>query len=212
MKTDDLIRALAADAATRAPSIERWFVTVILPGLAVSGLLFALLLGPRPDIAIAAGTFGFWFKYLATLSLALAATWLALRLSHPGVNGGIAALALLVAPVLVGLVAFGELSAADPSMRAAKITGASWLSCLTFIPILSLPILAAALIALRHGAPSHPAASGAVAGLAAGGFAAAIYAAYCPEDSSLFLATWYTLAIAGVTAAGAAAGSRFLRW
>lgn len=212
MKTDDLIRALAADTATRAPSVERWFAIVVVPGLVVSAALFALLLGPRADIAIAMGTFGFWFKYVATLSLALAATWLALRLVRPGVGGGLAALSLLIAPILVGLVAFGELSAVDPAMRAAKVTGASWASCLTYIPLLSVPILAAALIALRHGAPSNPALTGAVGGLLAGGFGAAIYAAYCPEDSSLFLATWYTLAIAIVTVAGAVLGARFLRW
>jgi hypothetical protein len=77
---------------------------------------------------------------------------------------------------------------------------------------LSAPILLAALIALRHGASTRPAFTGAVAGLLAGGLGAAVYASYCPEDSALFLATWYSLAIAIVAIAGAAIGSRALRW
>jgi hypothetical protein len=93
-----------------------------------------------------------------------------------------------------------------------KLVGTTWLSCLAFIPLLSAPLLAAALIALRHGAPARPALAGAVAGLVAGGFGATIYAAYCIEDSPLFLATWYTLAIAIVSIVGAAVGSRALRW
>jgi hypothetical protein len=78
--------------------------------------------------------------------------------------------------------------------------------------LLSAPILFAALIALRHGAPTRPALTGAVAGLMAGGLGAAIYAAHCIEDSSFFLATWYTLAIVGVTLVGALVGQRALRW
>ena len=54
--------------------------------------------------------------------------------------------------------------------------------------------------------------AGAVAGLAAGGIAAAIYAWHCPDDSPLFLATWYSLAIAIVVAAGFLLGRRLLRW
>lgn len=50
------------------------------------------------------------------------------------------------------------------------------------------------------------------AGLAAGAIAAAIYAWHCPDDSPLFLATWYMIAIAGVTVGGALLGRRLLRW
>jgi hypothetical protein len=50
------------------------------------------------------------------------------------------------------------------------------------------------------------------AGLAAGAIAAAIYAWHCPDDSPLFLATWYTITIAGVTVGGALLGRRLLRW
>jgi hypothetical protein len=54
--------------------------------------------------------------------------------------------------------------------------------------------------------------AGAAAGFAAGAIAAAIYAWHCPDDSPLFLATWYTIGIAIVTGAGALLGRRWLRW
>jgi hypothetical protein len=81
-----------------------------------------------------------------------------------------------------------------------------------FIPVLALAPLTAFMIALRNGAPDNPGLSGAVAGLASGAIAAAIYAWHCTDDSPLFVATWYTLAIAIVTAVGYFAGRRLLRW
>jgi hypothetical protein len=78
------------------------------------------------------------------------------------------------------------------------------------IPLISLPLLAAALIGLRHGAPTRPAVTGAIAGLLSSGLAATLYAAHCTDDSPLFVATWYTLATALVTVAGALAGRRVL--
>jgi hypothetical protein len=65
---------------------------------------------------------------------------------------------------------------------------------------------------MRHGAPTRPALAGAVAGLLAGGLGAALYAAHCTDDSPLFVATWYTIAIAGVTIVGSLLGRYFLRW
>jgi hypothetical protein len=84
--------------------------------------------------------------------------------------------------------------------------------CLTFIPLLSLPPLIGFLLALRSGAPQRPALAGAAAGLAAGSIAAALYAWHCIDDSPLFIATWYTIAIAAVSAIGAGIGGRYLRW
>jgi hypothetical protein len=72
--------------------------------------------------------------------------------------------------------------------------------------------LAAALFCLRQGAPEHPARAGAATGLLAGAIGAALYATHCPDDSPLFVAAWYTLAIGIVAAIGAVSGSRLLRW
>ena len=72
--------------------------------------------------------------------------------------------------------------------------------------------LGALLIALRAGAPQSPAMAGAVAGLLAGALSAALYATHCPDDSPLFVALWYTLAVGLVTLTGALLGHRVLRW
>ena len=64
----------------------------------------------------------------------------------------------------------------------------------------------------RQGAPQNPVRAGAIAGLLAGGIGATLYAVHCFDDSPLFVATWYTLAITFVTGLGALLGARLLRW
>ena len=58
----------------------------------------------------------------------------------------------------------------------------------------------------------RPALTGFLAGLLAGGLGAAAYAANCPDDSPLFVMTWYPVGILALGAIGALAGSRVLRW
>jgi hypothetical protein len=41
---------------------------------------------------------------------------------------------------------------------------------------------------------------------------AALYATHCPDDSPLFVAVWYTLAVTLVMLIGASVGHRVLRW
>lgn len=52
----------------------------------------------------------------------------------------------------------------------------------------------------------------AMAGLLAGGIGAVFYAAHCPDDSLLFAARRYTIAIGVMTGLGALGGRQFLRW
>ena len=65
---------------------------------------------------------------------------------------------------------------------------------------------------MRAGAPQTPRVAGALAGLAAAGIAATLYASNCPDNSPLFVASWYPLATLIVAAVGALAGDRLLRW
>jgi hypothetical protein len=65
---------------------------------------------------------------------------------------------------------------------------------------------------LRHGATTAPGLAGAVAGVLAAALSATLYATHCTDDSPLFVATWYTLAIALVAGIGALAGRRVLRF
>jgi hypothetical protein len=84
--------------------------------------------------------------------------------------------------------------------------------CLASIPLLSMAPLAAMLVALRAGAPRSAGLAGAVTGLIAGGIGATLYATNCTDDSPLFVALWYPIAIALVALAGAVIGGRLLRW
>ena len=212
MKTDDLIRTLAVDNATRAASVERWLMLALLAALVISASMFAAMLGPRADIALAASQLGFWIKFVVTLTLAVTAAFLVSGLARPGSDTTFSAIALAAAPIVLAAAVAIELTQVEPASRMTRLVGTTWQSCLMSIPLLSAPFLVAALIALRHGAPTRPALAGAVAGLLAGGLGAAVYAAHCIEDSAFFLAAWYPLAIAIVAAVGCVAGARLLRW
>ena len=106
----------------------------------------------------------------------------------------------------------GEMMLPQRLPMMARLVGSNSRVCMTAIPLLSLPLLSAALIGLRHGAPTRPAVAGAVAGLLSAGLAATLYASHCTDDSPLFVATWYTFATLLVTAIGALAGSKVLRF
>lgn len=209
MKTDELIRALAADGATPPVSVKRHLGRALPVGLVAAAVLFALALGPRPDLAAALQDPRFLFKFVVTLFLAGTAALAALRLARPE---GRMPLMLFAGPGVLLAGVLGELAATPSSTWASELMGNNALVCLAAIPILSLPVLAAGLLALRHGAPSRPALAGAVAGVLAGGLAATLYASHCTDDSPLFVATWYSLAIGIVTALGAVAGRWLLRW
>ena len=67
-----------------------------------------------------------------------------------------------------------------------------------------------ACLAARCAYPARPRC--AVAGLIASDIAATLCASNCTDDSPLFVATWYLIAIGIVVLAGDVAGSRCLRW
>jgi hypothetical protein len=135
-----------------------------------------------------------------------------LRLARPGATAQRETWLLAFVPAVLILATVAELVALPSSQWVTKLVGENAAMCLLCIPFFALPILVAALGALRAGAPTRPSLAGATAGLLAGALGAAIYAAHCPDDSPLFVAAWYSLAIAGVTVVGAIAGRLTLRW
>jgi len=210
METNDLIKMLAADARRPAPPLTLvWWGAV---GLAVlcAALIFAALLGPRPDIAAAVETPRFLMKFAITITLAAGAFGVARALLRP--EGSWRKAYLAVAPALTLLAVTVELLVVAPESWSDRLVGTNSLACLMFIPMIGSGPLLLLLLALRQGAPARPSFAGAVAGLLAGGIAATFYAAHCTDDSPLFVATWYTLAIAALALIGAAGGHRLLRW
>ncbi|WP_349371369.1 DUF1109 domain-containing protein [Salinarimonas sp.] len=211
MRTQDLIDTLAADLKPQKP-----FAAALAPalalGFAVSAALFLTMLGPRPDFVAALESARFLAKPTVALLLAAAALGLAARLARPGAPASGWGLALLAAPVAAILFSAVELSVLPASLWSAAWIGQNAVFCLVAIPVLAMPTLAGLIYALRRGAPLRPRLAGAVAGLASAGLAASLYATYCPDDSPLFVATWYTGAALITAGVGALAGKRWLRW
>jgi hypothetical protein len=212
MDTDQLIRSLAADNAARAPSVGAVLTTGLLVAAPLSILIFVTFLGVRPDVMSAMRNPFFDLKFAVTLSLAIPAIIVSLHMSRPeALLRGWGWLLLL--PVgLLAVAIGGEMMMAPATPMTMRLVGKNSRACLSAIPAMSLPLLAGALVGLRHGAPSRPALAGALAGLLSAGLAATLYASHCTDDSPLFVATWYTIATALVTAVGALVGSKVLRY
>ncbi|HEV7305511.1 NrsF family protein [Ensifer sp.] len=212
MDTNDLIKALAADNRRPGLSMNAAWKGAAAGAILLAGAVFFAMLGPRPDFATAVETVRFLFKFVVTIALALTA-FAAMRVaSWP--EGELRRLLpyLCIAPLLVLAGVILELIVLPSGTWEARLIGTNSVLCLTFIPLIGLSPLGLFLLALRHGAPSRPALSGALAGLAAGGIAATFYAAHCPDDSPLFIATWYTIAILGLSLIGSVAGRWVARW
>ncbi len=72
MKTEDLINALAEDHAARPqPGSLQWIFVAMALGLTIAAIAFALVLGVRPDVALAMQTWRFDFKLVMTFTLAI---------------------------------------------------------------------------------------------------------------------------------------------
>jgi hypothetical protein len=212
METDQLIRTLAADNAHRARPVGFLLALALLAAAPVSVAMFFAGLGVRPDLMTAMRNPFFDLKFVVTLALAIPAIAISLHLSRPEASLRAWKWLLLIP---VGLLLAGIATEMMMPQRLPMITrlvGNNSRLCMTAIPLMSLPLLAAALIGLRHGAPTRPAVAGAIAGLLSAGLAATLYASHCTDDSPLFVAAWYTIATALVTAIGALAGSRVLRF
>jgi hypothetical protein len=212
MKTDDLINVITQDAPTALPSITRRIGAALLIGGLLALALFTQVLGVRPDIARALQTWRFDAKLITTLLCVGVALWVTMRVVRPGTDPARTVGAMLLPLLtLAGAIAC-ELAATPADTWSVRAIGTNSRLCLVSITVLAVAPLAALLVALRAGAPRSPAMAGAAAGLLAGGLAATLYAVHCPDDSPLFVALWYTLAMAVVAAAGAAIGHHVLRW
>jgi hypothetical protein len=212
LKTDDLIAALAKDQAARSPKPRTALVCAIVAGAVIAAILFMATLSHRPDIAEAAGTYRFLFKLVFALTLSASAIGLVFQVFRPEAPPGRWLWLIALAPGMLLAAALAELLVMPSSTWMPRMIGISPLFCLFVICLLSIGPLLALLAALRYGAPSNPGLAGALAGLASGGIAAAVFVIHCPNDSPLFVITWYSLAIGLVTLVGYFAGRRWLAW
>jgi hypothetical protein len=212
MKTEDLINAIAEDAAAKLPSVSVRMAVALATGGAVAVAFFAYSLGVRTDIASALQTWRFDAKLAATLLAFVAALWATVRLARPDTNLRQALAALLLPLPALAFTVGCELMVSPAGTWSTKAIGSNSRLCVTSILLMSVAPLAALLLASRVGAPRSPALAGAAAGLLAGGLAATLYAIHCPDDSPLFVALWYMPVVALITLGGAVIGRRALRW
>lgn len=211
MKTDDLIRALAADTV-REPASKDLLVWGMGLSLAIALLAVWLALGIRADLSTALMTPISVARILLTGVLGIAATRLALRLARPeGAHGARLWPLAAVAAAAFGLWVWAFLTTPEDARQMATV-GKTMTTCLVAIPLMSVLPVTTLHYVLRHGATTTPYRAGLCAGLAGSGLSAAIYALYCMEDTPLFYVPWYGLAIVGVALVSAAAAGRSLRW
>jgi hypothetical protein len=212
VKTSEFIAALTADPIPEPILLGRRVVVALAIGFAASVALYILLLGPRPDIAAACETIRFWMKLVDSFAFALPSLLLTLRLARPDAKPRALALWLIAPFILLAAGVIAELLLVPPAAWMSRLMGANAMHCTVTIPMLAAPVLAALILALRAGAPLYPGLTGAMAGAAAAGVGALVYASSCPDDSPLFVATWYPLATLICMGVGALAGRRFLAW
>lgn len=212
MKTDDLIRALAADREPAGPNPGLALALAAIAGFVVSAAFFMGLIGPRPDLMSAMHSTRFMLKPIEMGLLVIAAGILVVRLARPGVPLGRALFVAALVPAIVVLALAFEMMTVPRAEWLNRLAGVHWYACLMNMVLLAMPMLAALLFALRLGAPTRPTLAGAMAGLLSGALSATLYISHCPDESPIFVAAWFTLAICIVTGIGAAAGRRFLRW
>ncbi len=211
MKTEELIRALAADREPSGPRPGVFLAFAAAAGLVISVALFVGFVGLRPDL-MSSASLPLMLKPVE-MGLLVAASAVALvRLASPGAPLGRTVIVAALVPAIVLVALAVELTVVPRSEWLVRLAGVHWYVCVINMVVLSLPMLAALLFALRHGAPTRPALAGAGAGLLSGALSASLYILHCPDDSPIFVSAWFTLAIAIATGIGAIAGYRFLRW
>lgn len=209
MKTEDLIAAMSQDTRARARPLQVLGWT-ILPALAISAVLYGGLLGPRAEFLQTLKTPFVQGKFILALAAVFSLFSAFVRSARPGAPG-VRGAGVVLPIVVVGLWVMGVITT-PAGARLQGFLGETILPCLVSIPAMSASILAALLWSLRAGAVISPRKSGLLAGLVAGGVGTMIYATHCTEDNPMFYATWYTMGILIVGAAGALIAPRVLKW
>ena len=211
MTTGQLIDLLVKDLKPEWP-FNRVVLLAMGMGVLIASFAFLIGVGFRADIAEAMHSWRFLLKFVLTGTLAVSMTGMLSNLGRPhgaieGWGRGAA-----TAPVMLVCAIAVELVTEPEAKWLARLVGHNSRTCLTVIPLLSVGPLLCFFAALRTGAPRAPGFAGAVAGVAASGISATFYTANCTDDSPLFVATWYPLAILLVSAIGCFGGRLLLRW
>lgn len=212
MSTEKLIARLVADIDAHRINPRRALLFALIAAVIVVAALFIATMGLRADLGGAIATSWFPFKISVTGTLALSA-FLSLEIAaHPGADWRGPWRALLPGVLLLSAGVGVELLTAPPAQWAARTIGQNSVLCVAAISLMGLFPLWGFIRALRHGAPTRPGSAGMLAGVLSGAIAATFYAAHGTDDSPLFIAAWYLLAIGMLALIGAAAGRLLIKW
>ena len=211
MTTGQLIDLIVKDLKPEW-SFNRIVLFAMGMGILIAATAFLVGVGFRADIAEAMRSWRFLLKFGLTGTLAVSMTGMLANLGRP--NGAIGGWGwgAAVAPLMLVCAIAIELMTEPEAKWLVRLVGHNSGTCPTVIPLLSVGPLLCFFAALRTGAPRAPGFAGAIAGVAASGIGATLYAANCNDDSPLFVAIWYPLAIFMVSAAGSFGGRLLLRW
>ena len=212
MKTDDLIKAMAADQTPSGHDLSTLALVLAGSGFLIAMASLVASLGIRPDLGIMLLDWHFVLKLLMVSSLLVSALRAATLLARPGGEERFGP-GLFVLPMLVfSLGILSELLSLPMGEWGEEMMGENAALCLTTIPLLSLLPFAVMLLLLRQGATTRPMLAGGLVGLVAGGIGALAYATHCTDDSPFFVATWYSLAICLPVVAGILIAPRVSSW
>ena len=212
MRTSELIAALAADPVPEPVRLDRRVAIALVVGLAVSVALYFLLLGPRPGLAAGAETMRFWLKVVDSLAFALPSLLLTLRLARPDAKPRALALWLLAPFILLAAGVIAEMLLVPQSEWMSRLMGANATALHGHDPDAGRSGPRGVHCRVASWRAASPGLTGAMAGAAAAGVGALVYASSCPDNSPLFVATWYPLATLICMGVGAVAGRLFLDW
>ena len=212
MKTADLIDVLASSPRViERGELVRRYGKALAAGTTCTGVLMAVTLGPRHDLASAIALPMYWVKFAFVAAIAALAVAGAYRAAVPrGACTGSCRRSAWSSPACGSSAPLRSRRA--HSRHGALVLGATWKSCPWLIASLSIPVFVAIAWAMRRMAPTRPRRAGAMAGLASGSLAALVYSIHCPELGAPFLGTWYVAGMLIPAAIGALAGERLLRW
>jgi len=210
MQTDDLIALLATDTRPGRAVWPGALFAALCPIL-VTGSVFLMVLGVRPDLTSAITSPVTVWKWLLPFVLALSGMSLALALSRPESRPRKTWVVIaVVATLAAGLFATSALM--QPSAQwIAAIEGKTLVLCVTSITGIGLSGLLGGLVILRRGATTRPGLSGFALGLGSGAAATLLYAMHCGSNEPMFFVTWYGSSILAVGLIGAISGRKVLR-
>ena len=211
MTHNSLIESLAADLQpVRHRSIGR---EAALFGILVTvEFLLVLAFLMRPDMRRVIHEPIMWWKMGSLLAIAIPSLWGALESFSPT---GSARRALRWASLLVGAALFLGLSIGSGRDDASLIARLAWpngLICAGSMIVLSIPVVVMLGILMKRAAPTNRQQSGLAVGLAGATWGAFVYTLACRADDPLYIAVWYLVGCAIVTATARLILPRMSRW